>query len=100
MSDNENDGIVNLDAARQKQERAEEFPYGKTLDEMDIPAFLKARDWLEQALSNAGAELNGAGVGAGMVSVSISLEGWKYSVHMRPLPPVEQFRPADQIEQD
>ena len=60
--------------------------FGSTLDEMDIDAFLNTRDWLEKALTDAGAKLEGGGIGMGRADVDISINGAPFNVNIRPLP--------------
>ena len=58
------------------------------LEDMDLEAFLNMRDWLEGALTQSGAIIEGAGIGGDQADVSFSLEGMRYSVSIRPLPKV------------
>jgi len=64
--------------------------FGKTLDEMDVEAFLNMREWLEKAVEAAGAEVTDAGVGAGKADLGILLEGHGYSISIRPRPAIEE----------
>lgn len=61
---------------------SEEF--AETCEEMDLTAFLNMRDWLEQAISKAGATITDAGIGAGRADIGIMLEGFPYAISIRP----------------
>lgn len=58
--------------------------FGDHLDEMDVEAFLNAREWLEKALVSAGAIVTDAGVGGGRADVGIMLNGAPFSVQLKP----------------
>lgn len=58
--------------------------FGKTLDEMDLEAFMNMRDWLEKAVTDAGATVTDAGVGGGKADIGISLEGHSYGLSIWP----------------
>lgn len=60
-------------------------PFGMSLDEMDVEAFLNMREWLEKALKDAGATTEGAGIGCGQADLDIRLNGHLYNVSIRPL---------------
>lgn len=64
----------------------EEYPFGFSLEQMDVPAFFNMRDWLEKAVREAGADVTGKGVGMGEADLDIVLEGMKYNVRIKPLP--------------
>ena len=59
--------------------------FGTTLNEMDVEAFINARDWLQKALEAQGAARIGAGVGLGQADIDIELEGARFNVSIRPL---------------
>ena len=52
--------------------------------DMDIDAFLNARDWLEKALQEKGAKLTDGGIGAGRVDIGFTLLGMPFSIQLRP----------------
>ena len=60
--------------------------FGNSLDEMDVEAFLNAREWLEKALISAGAIVTDAGVGGGHADVGITLNGAPFSIKITPRP--------------
>lgn len=64
---------------------SEEYPYGYSLDEMDVEAFFNARAWLESALAAKGAEITGAGIGMGQADLDVILEGHPYNVAIKPI---------------
>ena len=66
--------------------KEEAYPFGCSLDEMDLEAFFNLRGWLENALKENGAHILGAGIGLGQADVCIELEGAKYSISATPLP--------------
>lgn len=63
-----------------------EHPFGYAVDEMDAEAFLNMRDWLREAVEAKGAKFTGGGVGFGQADIDIEIEGFRYSISMKPLP--------------
>jgi hypothetical protein len=66
-------------------EMSDEYPFGATLDEMDLSAFFNMRDWLTEALEAKGAKRIGGGIGLGQADIDIDLDGYRYNVSIRPL---------------
>lgn len=64
----------------------EKYPFGATLDEMDVPTFFNMRDWLEKAVTAKGAKVVGAGIGLGQADIDIELDGGRFNISIRPLP--------------
>lgn len=64
----------------------DDYPFGATLEEMDVEAFFNVRDWLEQALRDAGASVVGKGVGRGHADLSVVIDGANFHVSIKPLP--------------
>jgi hypothetical protein len=64
----------------------ERYPFGATLDEMDVASFLNMRDWLTNAAEAMGAKTVGGGVGLGQADIDIELDGFRYNISIRPLP--------------
>ena len=62
-----------------------DFPFGGTLEEMDVTAFFNMRDWLTSAVEAKGAEKVGGGIGLGQADIDIKLEGCRYNISIRPL---------------
>jgi len=60
--------------------------FGKTLDSMDIEAFLNMRDWFERAIENHGGKIIDGGMGAGRADIGVELDGVEFSVQIRPRP--------------
>jgi len=56
------------------------------LAEMDVEAFMNMRDWLDAALTAAGAEITDGGIGAGRADTGFILEGMPFSVSLKPRP--------------
>lgn len=54
------------------------------LDDMDLEAFMNLRDWVQKALEDAGGEIIDSGMGAGKADLGLQLEGYDYSISMRP----------------
>lgn len=79
---------VALAAANERLAEAEKraYPFGCSLDEMDVEAFLNVRTWLKDALESKGATFDGGGIGMGRADIDITLEGHRYNVAIRPLP--------------
>jgi hypothetical protein len=64
-----------------------DHPFGVSLPEMDVEAFLNMREWLEKALYAAGAKPGGgSGIGLGQADIDIELDGCRYNVSIKPLP--------------
>lgn len=63
---------------------SEEYPFGATLDEMDVEAFFNIREWLRGALQEAGAKIEGGGVGMGQADLDFSIDGAPFNVSVRP----------------
>ena len=61
-------------------------PFGCDIGDMDVEAFYNLREWLEKAITEAGAKVDGAGIGGGQADISFDLEGMRYSVSIKPLP--------------
>lgn len=59
--------------------------FGKTLDEMDVPAFFNMRDWLQKAVEAKGAKMVGGGIGMGQADIDIELDGCKFNISIKPL---------------
>ncbi len=51
----------------------------------DIETMLNMRNWLENALEQAGAKSVGAGMGMGAADVQIKLQGYLFNVQIRPI---------------
>ncbi len=62
--------------------------FGFSLDEMDVSAFFNMRDWLQKAIEAQGAKMVGGGIGMGQADIDIDLEGCRYNISIKPLPPV------------
>ncbi len=60
--------------------------FGKTLDEMDIEAFLNMRDWFEAAIEKHGGKVIDGGMGFGRADIGVELDGVKFGVQIRPRP--------------
>ncbi len=60
--------------------------FGTTLPEMDLEAFMNIRDWLDKALTDAGAEITYGGIGVGRADTAFNLDGMPYEVSIRPKP--------------
>lgn len=60
--------------------------FGKTLGEMDVEGFFNMREWLERALTDAGATVTDAGIGAGKADLGIIFNGAPFNVSIRPRP--------------
>ena len=65
---------------------AEKYPFGRTLDEMDVEAFLNVRTWVEDALEAKGAEITDGGVGMGRVDIGVLIDGAPFGISIRPRP--------------
>lgn len=65
---------------------AQDHPFGFALPEMDVEAFLNARDWLTKAVESAGAKFIGGGVGMGQADIDVEMDGCRYNISIRPLP--------------
>ena len=65
----------------------EEYTFGATVDEMDVEAFLNMRQWLQDAVEAKGAKFDGGGIGLGQADIDIELDGARYHISIRPLPP-------------
>ncbi len=63
-----------------------EHPFGYSLDEMDVQAFINMRDWLTKAVEAQGALSVGGGIGMGQADIDVMLEGCKYNISIKPLP--------------
>lgn len=71
--------------------KSPEYPFGENVPEMDIEAFLNMRNWLEDAVTAKGARVTDAGIGMGAADLGIELDGWGYSLSIRPRPkPVDR----------
>lgn len=58
-----------------------------SLIEMDVPAFVKARTEVWEALKAAGAKCHGRGVGCGQAILDIELpDGTRWGLSLRPKP--------------
>ncbi len=60
--------------------------FGKTLDSMDIEAFLNMRDWFEAAITNHGGKIIDGGMGVGRADIGVELDGVEFGVQIRPRP--------------
>lgn len=60
--------------------------FGKTLDEMDIEGFFNTREWLERVITDAGATVTDAGIGAGKADLGIILNGAPFAISIYPRP--------------
>lgn len=58
--------------------------FGETLEEMDLEAFMNARDWFETAITAAGGEITDAGIGMGRADLGVLIDGAQFSVHIIP----------------
>jgi len=63
-----------------------DHPFGYSLEEMDVEAFLNMRDWLQKACEAQGAKMAGGGVGMGQADIDIELDGCRYNISIKPLP--------------
>ena len=54
------------------------------LKDMDIEAFMNLRDWLVAAITDKGGEVIDSGMGAGRADIGMELEGYEYSVSIKP----------------
>lgn len=54
------------------------------LSEMDIEAFLNLRNWLEEAIKAAGAEVTDAGMGGGRADIGFRLDGAQFGLSVWP----------------
>ena len=50
----------------------------------DYEALLNSRDWLEAAIVNKGAKVTGKGCGLGGADLDILIDGFRFSVSIRP----------------
>lgn len=73
----------------------DKHPFGQTLSEMDLTAFLNMRDWLEQTVVDAGAKTTDAGIGAGQADIGIVLDGHAYGISIRPRGLAEPTEPTN-----
>lgn len=64
----------------------DEYPFGYSLDEMDVEAFSNIREWLTKAVEAAGAVRDAGGIGMGQADIDVELEGARYNITIRPLP--------------
>lgn len=71
------------------------YPFGATLDEMDVMAFLNMRDWLTTAVEAKGAKMVGGGCGLGQADIDIELEGCRYNISIRPLPSLSSHQQGE-----
>jgi hypothetical protein len=60
--------------------------FGKTLDEMDVGAFMSIRTWVEEALEAKGAKVTDAGIGAGRADLGVLIDGMPFGISIRPRP--------------
>jgi hypothetical protein len=58
--------------------------FGKTLDEMDVTAFMNVRDWVEDALKAKGGEITDAGIGMGQADLGVRIDGMPFGISIRP----------------
>ena len=63
-----------------------DYPFGYSLEDMDVEAFFNVRSWLESAVTQAGAEVTDAGIGMGRADIGIVLQGAPYSISILPRP--------------
>ena len=62
------------------------YPFGATLDEMDLESFFNMRSWLEEAIEKHGGEIQGGGIGMGSADLDFSIEGALFNVQIKPRP--------------
>lgn len=60
--------------------------FGKTLDEMDVTAFMNVRTWVEEALEAKGAKITDAGIGMGQADLGVVIDGMPFGISIRPRP--------------
>jgi hypothetical protein len=68
------------------KDEQEDHPFGYAIADMDVEAFLNIRDWLEQAVKDAGAEVTDGGIGMGQADIGVSVEGMPYGISIKPRP--------------
>lgn len=56
----------------------------KSLQDMDIEAFLNIRDWFMAAITEHGGKIVDTGMGVGKADLGVELEGYEYSLSIRP----------------
>lgn len=61
------------------------YPFGFSLDEMDVESFYNMRGWLQKAVEAQGARMVGSGVGMGQADIDIELDGARYNISIKPL---------------
>jgi hypothetical protein len=61
---------------------------GRTMthnDKADWMVLLNRRWWLEHAVTRAGAEITGSGVGLGQADIDVIVDGQCYNISIRPV---------------
>lgn len=86
MSDERDPNVVSLPTRPHDNDQKLVGVAGGPLAEMDQEAFTNMRAWLRKAVEEAGAECTGSGIGFGALDLDIELDGFKYSITMKPLP--------------
>lgn len=73
----------------------EKYPFGATLEEMDVKAFMNIRTWVEEALEAKGAKVTDAGIGMGRADLGVVIDGAPFSISIRPRPILSVIAPVE-----
>lgn len=87
MIDDDDEDITFVIIDGDADEHVMGLEYAGMLDENfgDPESLMNSRDWLEKTIIAGGAKVHGMGIGMGRADLSIELEGWEYTITMKPI---------------